>query len=208
MAHTTDLDDGLDWAKMGSVTHQGDLDDFLTTAQLAGTEFAAVRLNARVVEDEQSELQRKNAAQAEKVAAHVANAHRLTIPRRPPWDETTTAEELQARERQSFLEWRRGLAELEEEKNVMLTPYERNIEFWRQLWRVIERSDVLVQIVDARNPLLFLCSDIQKYVVETDKNKRMILLCNKADLLTPQQRLVWGKHFSENGIEFAFFSAL
>ena len=34
-AHTTELDDGIDWSKMGSFTAQGDLDDFLTTAELA-----------------------------------------------------------------------------------------------------------------------------------------------------------------------------
>ncbi len=28
-------------------------------------------------------------------------------------------------------------------------------EFWRQLWRVIERSDLVIQIVDSRNILLF-----------------------------------------------------
>lgn len=28
---------------------------------------------------------------------------------------------------------------LEEEKKLILTPFERNLEFWRQLWRVIER---------------------------------------------------------------------
>ena len=37
----------------------------------------------------------------------------------------------------------------------MVTPYEKNLEFWRQLWRVIERSDVVIQIVDSRHPLLF-----------------------------------------------------
>jgi len=36
------------------------------------------------------------------------------------------------------------------------TPFEKNLEVWRQLWRVLERSDMLVQIVDARNPMLYL----------------------------------------------------
>ena len=146
---------------MGSVTAQGDLDDFLTTAELAGTEFAAERYNARVVETDESEFDRKQVDLAEKAAQHAEHAHRLTIPRRPPWTKATTAEELQQAERLSFVAWRRGLADLEEKQNVMMTPYERNIEFWRQLWRVMEKSDVLVQIVDARNPLLFLCPDIQ-----------------------------------------------
>lgn len=28
-----------------------------------------------------------------------------------------------------------------------ITPYEKNIEMWRQLWRVVEKSDILVQVV-------------------------------------------------------------
>lgn len=28
----------------------------------------------------------------------------------------------------------------------MLTPFERNLEVWRQLWRVLERSDIVVQV--------------------------------------------------------------
>ena len=42
-------------------------------------------------------------------------------------------------ERDGFLEWRRSLAKLEENERLVLTPFERNIEFWRQLWRVVER---------------------------------------------------------------------
>jgi large subunit GTPase 1 len=41
------------------------------------------------------------------------------------------------------------------EANIRATPFEKNIEVWRQLWRVLERSDMAIQIVDARNPLLF-----------------------------------------------------
>jgi hypothetical protein len=40
----------------------------------------------------------------------------------------------------------RQLAELEEEEGLFLTPFERNLEVWRQLWRVLERSDIVVQV--------------------------------------------------------------
>lgn len=70
--------------------------------------------------------------------------------RRPEWDASTTGDQLQKMERDSFVDWRRGLVFLEEEKGLILTPYERNIEVWRQLWRVIERSELVVQIVDGR----------------------------------------------------------
>jgi len=58
-------------------------------------------------------------------------------------------------EREAFLAWRRGFVEMEENYDIALTPFEKNIEFWRQLWRVVEKSDVVVQVVDARNPLLY-----------------------------------------------------
>ncbi|KAK6021689.1 hypothetical protein OSTOST_12634 [Ostertagia ostertagi] len=31
---------------------------------------------------------------------------------------------------------------------VWATPFERNPDMWRELWRVVERSDIVVQIVD------------------------------------------------------------
>ena len=41
--HTTDLDDGYDWNKINlkSVTEENTLDEFLATAEMAGTEFTA-----------------------------------------------------------------------------------------------------------------------------------------------------------------------
>lgn len=126
---------------------------------------------------------------------------------RPKWNTETTAEELETKEKQNFLDWRRKLAELQEEQGLVLTPYEKNLDFWRQLWRVVERSDVLVQIVDARNPLLFYCDDLEKYVKEVDKSKTNLLLLNKSDLLTVSQRKYWAKYFDSNGITVAFYSA-
>jgi len=131
----------------------------------------------------------------------------LTVPRRPPWTTETTPVELERAERDAFLEWRRGLAQLQESDDLLLTPFERNLEVWRQLWRVIERSDLIVQIVDARNPLLFRTEDLEKYVLEVDSEKRNLLLVNKADLMTLEQRKRWADWFEGQGIRFAFYSA-
>lgn len=77
---------------------------------------------------------------------------------------------------------------LEEKNGLLLTPYERNLEIWRQLWRVVEKSDLIVQIVDARNPLIFRSEDLEKYVKENGEEKKNLLLINKADMLTVNQR--------------------
>lgn len=76
------------------------------------------------------------------------------------------------------------------------------------MWRVVERSDVIVQIVDARNPLLFRCDDLEKYVKEVDETKTNLLLINKADFLTLEQRQAWADYFTNLGVDIAFFSAL
>jgi hypothetical protein len=44
---------------------------------------------------------------AERAAAEARNQHKLCIPRRPAWDASTTHEQLEAQEKQSFLDWRR-----------------------------------------------------------------------------------------------------
>ncbi|XP_059711431.1 large subunit GTPase 1 homolog isoform X3 [Haemorhous mexicanus] len=100
------------------------------------------------------------------------------------------------------------VAGLEEEKKLILTPFERNLEFWRQLWRVIERSDIVVQIVDARNPLLFRCQDLESYVKEVSNDKENMILINKADLLSEEQRAAWAQFFENEGVKVVFWSAL
>lgn len=117
-------------------------------------------------------------------------------------------EQLHQLEQGSFLEWRRQIALIEESDHFILTPFERNLDMWRQLWRVVELSDVVIQIVDARNPELFYCSDLAVYAKDVDTTKESMLLLNKADLLTQTQRDLWAASLREKGIVFAFFSAL
>lgn len=194
---------------MRSVTEQPALDEFLSTAELAGTDFTAEKMNnLKIIHTDQRNPYLLSAAEERSaIKKQAANRNRLTVPRRPPWDVTTTPQELDKRERASLLEWRRGLAELQETDDLLMTPFERNLEVWRQLWRVIERSDLVVQIVDARNPLLFRSQDLERYVKEVDSKKNNLLLVNKADMMTLAQRGAWADYFENAGINYKFFSA-
>ncbi|KAI0188401.1 hypothetical protein F4808DRAFT_271825 [Astrocystis sublimbata] len=197
------------WVKMRSVTEQGALDEFLATAELAGTDFTAEKMNnVKIIHTDQRNPYLLTATEERNVVGKM-NQHRgkLTVPRRPKWDASTTPEELDQRERESFLLWRRGLAELQEYNDLLMTPFERNLEVWRQLWRVIERSDLVVQIVDARNPLMFRSEDLENYVKDVDPSKKNLLLVNKADMMTTAQRKAWSKYFKEKRIAYRFFSA-
>lgn len=128
-------------------------------------------------------------SKAERKVAEDRNRHRLVVPRRPAWTPDMTAEALDAQERASFLEWRRDLAKLEEEERLVLTPFEKNLEVWRQLWRVLERSDIVVQVVDGRDPLRYRHEDLERYSLELNPTKLTILLLNKADLLPVSNRV-------------------
>ncbi|KAJ6984224.1 LOW QUALITY PROTEIN: GTPase LSG1-2-like [Populus alba] len=146
----------------------------------------------------------KREKQKKEEALHASS---LRVPRRPPWNAGMSVEELDANEKQTFLSWRRSLASLEENENLVLTPFEKNLDIWRQLWRVLERSDLLVMVVDARDPLFYRCPDLEAYAREIDEHKRTLLLVNKADLLPFSVRQKWADYFRHLGILFLFWSA-
>ncbi|CAJ2654779.1 unnamed protein product [Trifolium pratense] len=135
------------------------------------------------------------------------HASSLRVPRRPSWSAEMSADELHANETQHFLTWRRSLARLEENKKLVLTPFEKNLDIWRQLWRVVERSDLLVMVVDSRDPLFYRCPDLEAYAKEVDVHKRTLLLVNKADLLPASVREKWAEYFRAHDILFIFWSA-
>lgn len=208
-SYVTNSSKEADWVKMRSITEQSAMDEFLSTAELAGTDFTAEKMNSvKIIHTDQRNPYLLSATEERGVRRkHAQNKGKLTVPRRPKWNENTSPRELDELERASLLEWRRGLAEVQEHNDLLLTPFERNIEVWRQLWRVIERSDLVVQIVDARNPLMFRSEDLERYVKEVDVKKNNLLLVNKADMMTEEQRLQWADYFIEKGINYKFFSA-
>lgn len=131
------------------------------------------------------------------------------MPKRPKYKDGMKAKEFENLENEAYLNWRRGISEVElKNEKLVITPYEKNISVWRQLWITIEKCQVLCQIVDARNPLFFRSSDLENYIKEVDSKKDYLLLINKADLLSEELRISWAEYFMKKGINFIFFSAL
>lgn len=214
--HTVETNPSQDNARLDlkSVTAQTNLDEFFEEAELAGKQFITERRNLALINKDEThvDLYDKNERIIDELKLKVEDIDlesSLSVPRRPKWDASTTSEELAEREKLSFLVWRKKLAKLQEDDSVILTPFEKNLEIWRQLWRVIERSDIVVQILDCRNPLLYLSHDLIKYVDEEFKGKKInLILLNKADYLTKEQRQMWATYFNNLKIRFIFFSAL
>lgn len=213
-----------------SVLELDDLSDFIGQAEMAKREFASERerfvvldstgmeykpgMSSDGTQKKETTIKWSDEITDEQAAIGEAEAFRfreLSVPRRPEWDENTTADELWQMENESFLEWRRAIAQREEQIAALggdetVTPFEKNLEVWRQLWRVLERSDCVVQIVDARNPMFYLSEDLRRYA-STELGKPMLILVNKSDYLTAKQRRAWHEYLKERDIEHIFFSA-
>lgn len=199
---------------MKSVLEVGDLADFLGQAEMANREFLSEKEQFVMLDQAGTEIRPEGETRVTFADQQMPQSDfvfkELSVPRRPAWDETTTPEELDAQENETFLEWRRAIAlreeQLMESNHARVTPFEKNLEVWRQLWRVMERCSCIVQIVDARNPLFYLSSDLRSYAVD-ELGKPMLLVVNKSDYLSKAQRKEWHEYFKKQGWDHLFFSA-
>jgi predicted GTPase len=75
-----------------------------------------------------------------------------------------------------------------------LNYFEHNLEVWRQLWRVAERSDVVVIMADARHPLFNFPPSLYDYVNHSLR-KPLVLVLNKVDLVPSSSLAAWREYF-------------
>lgn len=80
------------------------------------------------------------------------------------------------------------------EKVSNISYFELNLETWRQLWRVIEMSDLLLIIVDIRYPVMMFPPYLYNYVTN-QLGKDMILVLNKIDLAPAALVVAWQDYF-------------
>ncbi|XP_011504502.1 PREDICTED: guanine nucleotide-binding protein-like 1 [Ceratosolen solmsi marchali] len=113
----------------------------------------------------------------------------IDMPKRPTWDFAMNKEELDMREHKYFLEYLKKLETIRK-----ISYFELNLETWRQLWRVIEMSDILLIIADIRYPVMMFPPYLYNYVTN-DLGKDMILILNKVDLAPSALIVAWQEYF-------------
>jgi len=228
--HTTEI---VKKEGLVSVLERDDLEEMMAMAQLSNRDFTAERerYGGPIVvslggggggeggESRGTDLNNNNsnnnvamkdideATREEVESAKLRHSNAARIPRRPAWTKETPVDVLDQNEKNAFLEWRRTLAEIEETEKVRLTPFEKNLEIWKQLWRTCELADCVAQIVDARDPMFYRCEDLERYVKELNEGKECVMVLNKADLLHEELRSAWADKFDEMGVKYLFWSA-
>ncbi|KAK6143995.1 hypothetical protein DH2020_020815 [Rehmannia glutinosa] len=76
--------------------------------------------------------------------------------------------------------------------------------FYKELVKVIEASDVILEVLDARDPLGTRCADMEKMVMKSGPDKHLVLLLNKIDLVPREAVEKWLKYLREELPTVAF----
>lgn len=114
----------------------------------------------------------------------------LDMPKRPPWNKSFSKEQLDRQEQVYFKQFVDNLLEKSQLSNKKLSYFDLNLDTWRQLWRVLEMSEIITIIVDIRHPLFHFPPALYNYIVN-DLQKIVIIVLNKIDLVPASLVIAW-----------------
>lgn len=126
----------------------------------------------------------------------LSNAAKHLMPRRPAWSFELSSGRLHHREVEGFKRWLDDVRELIADRGGYPPAFEKNIQVWRQLWRVLERCDVAAVVVDVRHPLLHLPPALVFHVSRTLK-KPIVMVLNKLDAVEPSDAARWAAYLQQ-----------
>ena len=66
-----------------------------------------------------------------------------------------------------------------DKKTHMLSADSSRRAFYKEFVKVVEAADVIIEVLDARDPLATRCTDVERYVRKCGAAKKLILLLNK-----------------------------
>ncbi|KAM8916294.1 guanine nucleotide-binding protein-like 3-like protein [Spinachia spinachia] len=92
------------------------------------------------------------------------------------------------------------------EKNVNFENENSRKAYYREFKKVVEASDVILEVLDARDPLGCRCPQVEQAVIQSGTNKKIVLVLNKIDLVSKEIVEKWIK-FLRNEFPTVAFKA-
>eukprot|EP00242_Pyramimonas_sp_CCMP2087_P010269 CAMPEP_0198213438 /NCGR_PEP_ID=MMETSP1445-20131203/28865_1 /TAXON_ID=36898 /ORGANISM="Pyramimonas sp., Strain CCMP2087" /LENGTH=972 /DNA_ID=CAMNT_0043888081 /DNA_START=246 /DNA_END=3167 /DNA_ORIENTATION=- len=79
---------------------------------------------------------------------------------------------------------------------------------WGELYKVVDSSDVVIQVLDARDPMGTRCRHLENHLKKNHRQKHMVLLLNKCDLVPAWVTKRWLHTLSRDYPTLAFHASL
>ncbi|KAJ8258948.1 hypothetical protein COCON_G00179600 [Conger conger] len=110
-----------------------------------------------------------------------------------------------SRERERQSEFEKKENEMQNlEKHVNFENENSRKAYYREFKKVIERADVILEVLDARDPLGCRCPQVEQAVVQSGTNKKIVLVLNKIDLVSKEIVEKWIKYLRNEFPTVAF----
>ncbi|KAG0302081.1 GTPase required for pre-60S ribosomal subunit nuclear export and maturation [Dissophora globulifera] len=79
---------------------------------------------------------------------------------------------------------------------------------WGELYKVIDSSDVVIHVLDARDPMGTRCSNVEHHIKKEARHKQLIFVLNKCDLVPTWVTAKWVKVLSKEYPTLAFHASI
>ncbi|ORX82084.1 NGP1NT-domain-containing protein [Basidiobolus meristosporus CBS 931.73] len=79
---------------------------------------------------------------------------------------------------------------------------------WNELYKVIDSSDVVIHVLDSRDPLGTRCQNVISHMKKETPHKHLIFVLNKCDLVPTWVTARWVKHLSQEYPTLAFHASV
>ncbi|KAG0345450.1 GTPase required for pre-60S ribosomal subunit nuclear export and maturation [Podila minutissima] len=79
---------------------------------------------------------------------------------------------------------------------------------WGELYKVIDSSDVVIHVLDARDPMGTRCSNVEYHIKKEARHKQLIFVLNKCDLVPTWVTAKWVKTLSKEYPTLAFHASI
>ncbi|KAI8069998.1 NUC091 domain-containing protein [Gongronella butleri] len=79
---------------------------------------------------------------------------------------------------------------------------------WNELYKVIDSSDIIIHVLDARDPIGTRCRNVENFIRKEKPHKHLIFVLNKCDLVPTWSTARWVATLSKDAPTLAFHASI